>query len=214
MSETIRIENVELRKPGRKIYALCDASGEELGELHENTIIKFLIRAGSEFTFQEWQKIVAYDEYEAALEQAYRYLQRRQHLENELRRKLFQKRYSAEICGRVIETLREKGYLHDAEFIVSFIKDQLLTKRSGPLRIKSKLLEKGASMEHVDDSLATLYSREQQLENARFLLSKKAQGPATITIDEKQKLVRHLQNRGFTWNVIEQALYEEKLETE
>ena len=105
--------------------------------------------------------------------------------------------------------MRDKGYLNDEDFIRIFIREQSTVRRSGPLLIRRKLLEKGAEQSLVDTWLPSEYSIEKELGNARILLEKKIKSAGAGQGKERmQKLSRYLQQKGFTWETIQTVFTE------
>jgi len=102
--------------------------------------------------------------------------------------------------------LHKKNYLNDPDFIRLFVIDQMRLKRSGPMLIKKKLMEKGAKAETVDMILSADYPENEQFNNAQILLNKKLQNDSRI---EKENLVRFLQQKGFPWDIIRQIEWPE-----
>lgn len=69
--------------------------------------------------------------------------------------------------------------------------------------IRATLQRKGINPDVIDDVLAREYSDEASLEAARRVAEKKLRGIRSSDTDElKQKLVRFMQYRGFSWDVI------------
>jgi SOS response regulatory protein OraA/RecX len=106
-----------------------------------------------------------------------------------------------------MDYLEEKQYLDDLDFIRRFINDQVRLKKNGFLLIKKKLIEKGAKQEDAERLLLLYYNENLQVANAKALLEKKkSKLIETDSNKAKQKLVRHLQQKGFPWRIIETAL--------
>ena len=194
----MRISKIEIQKKNKKRYNLYSDDIFLFG-VSEDTLIHFQINKGSEYSETTLFEIQAYEEQVQCLFQAYRYLSRRPHLTAEIIRKLRLKGYENSLIQLVIQTLQEKKYLNDPDFIQLFVSDQIRLKHSGPLLIKKKLLEKGAKSEAVDTVLSEDYPDHKQFNNAQKLLNKKLQNNPKI---EKEKLVRFLQQKGFPWDII------------
>ncbi len=200
----MKITKIERHK-GRK--ALYDLYSDDifLFTIHEDTLVHFTLQRGKEFTDAELRKIQKYDEVMQCTHQAYRYLSRRPHLTAELRRKLRQKAYAKEIINRALQIIQKQNYLNDSDFIERYIRDEMTLKHNGPLRIKNNLLQKGARAEDIEHLLQKIYSDRQVIENARLQMNKKLatlkdSGPQK----KRQKLIRFLQQKGFSWQTIGQ----------
>ena len=200
------ISKVEVQKKHKNYFNLYTEDDVYLFSITEETLLQFNISKNKEFSEDELESIQLYDQKMRCVYQAYRYLTRRPHLGGELRRKLLVKGYQNPIIDKTLEYLKQKKYIDDNAFIKLFIKEQIDQKKSGPLIIKKKLIEKGASINQIDPILFDGYPEEMQIENAAKLFQNKLN-----TIHEsnekklKDKLFRFLQQKGFTWPIIEKV---------
>ncbi len=206
MSENIiTISRIELVSPRRKIYALYN--GEELlCELSENTLVHFGLYRGTAVSGERYREIVAYQEFDDALQQALRYLQNRPHLRGELAEKLRHKQFRREVIEKVLIHLQRKNYLNDGEYTRMFINEALRAGKTGPLRLRQKLVQKGAATELIDEAL-TRYDDELQFSVCKRLAEKKL---ATLSLSAKndryKKLSAFLAQKGFYHETIRAVL--------
>lgn len=136
-----------------------------------------------------------YDE-KALRDSAFRLLARREQSRTELKRKLVQKQWPADMVKRVVDDLNKEGWQSDERFATSFIRDKVGQKQ-GRLKILAQATQQrgisAAIAEEVLDSLEIDW-----FELCAELKQKKFgdQEPA----DEKEwsRQVRFLQQRGFT----------------
>ncbi len=202
----IRITKIEVKGKNNRFYSLY-SEDVFLFEITEDTLVHFGISKDKSYRDSELEKILNHDLVTRGLQQAYRYLSRRPHLYSELRRKLTQKSYTNSVIDKVLKILGDKNYINDFEFIHLFFKDEVNNKKSGPLLIKKKLLEKGASAGDVDEIISKLYSDELECKNASLLMEKKSAKYADPDPQKfKQKIIRFLQQKGFRWQAIDHAL--------
>ena len=196
----MKISKIEIQKKNKHRFNLY-ADDAYLFSVSEDTLVHFHLQKGKNYSDAELETIQTYEAHMRCLSQAYRYLSRRPHLISELRVKLRQKEFDVHSIDTVIDLLRDKKYLDDADFIRRFIKDQVQLKQTGPLKIRQKLLQKGAEATTTDMLLTELYPFETQLKNARRLYEKRKQ---RSDAPDQQKLIRHLQQKGYSWEVINQ----------
>lgn len=202
----MRITKIERQK--RKA-ALYDLYSEDvfLFEITEDTLVHFALSSNREYSQRKLKEIQEYDRFMRCVHQALRYLARRPHLQAELRRKLRQKQYEPAVIERTVRYLAEKKYLSDTDFIKRFIADEKQLKKSGPLRIRAKLFEKGAQREAIDDLLEQYYSEEEIENNARALVQKKSNSLEKLPAAEaRTKIIAYLKNKGFSWDVIRKVV--------
>ena len=102
----------------------------------------------------------------------------------------------------IIAEFTEQGYINDDEWLKSFIRIEE-GKGNGPHTLKSKLRQKGIPQEVIEAAL-TEASPQESLATAIY---KKTKG-RPITKESKQKLIAFLARRGFSWDTIQNALYD------
>lgn len=203
------INKIVVQKKHKNYFNLYTEDDVYLFSVTEETLLRFSISKNKEFSDQELESILSYDQKMRCVYQAYRYLTRRPHLNEELKRKLLVKGFDKTIIEQTIEYLNQKKYLDDTAFIRLFVNEQIRLKKNGPLIIKKKLLEKGAKSTVIDPIILEKYPEELQIENATELFYNKIK--SIREEDEKkvkEKLFRFLQQKGFVWPVIEKVFLE------
>lgn len=144
-----------------------------------------------------------------------KYLSYRPRTEREMRmylqRKLIKKGIrskdeQAPIIEKKVQELLESGALDDKAFARWFVGEKQYFKKWGKIRIKQELMQKGISSAHAEQVLAESESEDkdllQQLFDSKF---------ATTDFSEeatKQKVIQHLQRRGYTYSDISSAIEE------
>lgn len=203
--DNIYITRIEFLKKQKQTFALY-SDDVFLAEISDDTLVKFAITKGCVFSKKEFRDILEYNNLVTCLHQSYEYLSRRPHLKKELFTKLKNKNFPNQIIEQTIKELQGKKYLDDNEFIGMFIRERIREKKSGPLLIKKKLMEKGAPQDLIESKMQILFSEDLQIEIIQLLIAKKSPSPEILNMQEKQKLTRFLLGRGFKWTLIEQAL--------
>ena len=109
----------------------------------------------------------------------------------------------AELCC-VLDELQQKGWLSEERYINSYINSK--SKKYGLLKIKYLLYNKSDKHDLVDDLLQNTEINE--FEVAYQLWEKKFDGIVFTQLDQKQILrgMRFLQNRGFSFDIINKVL--------
>lgn len=135
-----------------------------------------------------------------ALDCAIRALARRDHSEEELRRKLREKEYAAEIIGEVVAKLTRLGYLDDRRFARSWAESAIRNGRGYGPRLRLELNRRGVSAEIQQEVLEELGETYDESETLAALLARKFPGfaPGSATEKEKRRIVSYLQRRGFS----------------
>ncbi|MCL2375987.1 MAG: recombination regulator RecX [Defluviitaleaceae bacterium] len=157
-------------------------------------------------------------DYERARDYAVRYLSASPRSRKQLRDKLTEKDFSTQAITAVIHLLEEKGYINDIAFAQSYISHKSRLNNFGKRRIVMDLLKKGVGK---DDIMAAYHQAEEddtagsEADAATRALAKRLARKdfAAIKKDPKemQKLMGYLVRRGFSYDVVKEALknYEE-----
>ncbi|MCK5413483.1 MAG: regulatory protein RecX [Candidatus Pacebacteria bacterium] len=126
----------------------------------------------------------------------------------EIKTRLQKKGYESDIIKQVIEDLNSYKYLDDEAFAESYINDRMNFRPCGRFIIKKELKERGISENIIERKIEELISIEQEIKSAKKLATQKSK-----TISEKieknkaiQKVKAYLQSKGFSFDVINQAV--------
>jgi regulatory protein len=111
-----------------------------------------------------------------ALEDAYRYLARRDRTVSEVRGQLEKRGIEPDTIEQALAELGEQNYLDDARYARAFAEDRRALDGWGPDRIARKLAQVGVDGAHVEAALSTR-GAEDELEAAVELLRRKLRTP-------------------------------------
>jgi regulatory protein len=140
------------------------------------------------------------DDYDLALKYTLRLISSKDYLEQTIREKLKQRKYSAGVIDQVIERLQELKYLDNTEYIKTFIEEKI-RKKDGPSKIKFKLkslgIEEDSIMEHLDE----IYTEELINENIAYWIEHKYEEH-----DDKQKFLNFCRTKGFRIDMVLNAI--------
>ena len=130
-------------------------------------------------------------------------LARRDYASGELARTLSKMTENRENIDKALSRLVECGYLDDNRLITHMI-DKHVRKKHGPARIKQEIRQKGFSPELVEQMLEKMdvdwYAMARELKVSKF-------GDAVASeAKEKNKQIRYLQYKGFSMDMIFEAL--------
>lgn len=126
----------------------------------------------------------------------------------EIEKRLSRKGYSERTIEEVLIELKKFKYLDDEIFAESFISDRINLKPCGKRLLEKDLKEKGVPSEIVRRKLELMIDDNLEIELAGRLVSKKMRlmkndGDRNRA---KRKLISHLASKGFSFDVIGQAL--------
>lgn len=136
----------------------------------------------------------------SAREKAIGYLARFARSERQVRNYLVRKEFSSEEIAEAITYLRDRGFLNDASFAESVVRERI-RRCDGPRKIRQMLFEKGIDSETQDRLLRELYPEELQVEAAAELIRKRLRRTS-----DRDKVLRFVASRGFSRYVMIQAL--------
>jgi regulatory protein len=134
-------------------------------------------------------------------DKALAYLARREHTPHELAGKLQHAGYAEDDIKTVVDELSQRGWLSSQRFAENFV-SQKQTK-FGNQKLAFELRQKGVEESVVQQTLAE--AKETELERAREVWRKKF-GILPSDQKEKARQIRFLQSRGFSLQVILQAI--------
>jgi regulatory protein len=113
---------------------------------------------------------------ERALELAYRYLNRRERTEAEMRGRLEQADLAPSVIEDTIATLVDQGVLDDSRFARLFVEDKRMLDHWGSDRITRALIQRGIERELIAHALADETTQD-ELERAVQLLRERFPNP-------------------------------------
>ena len=130
-------------------------------------------------------------------------LARRAHSRLELYQKLKQKKFEANTINAELDKLSNEGLQSDERFAEAFLRSRI-DKGKGPNIILSELLQRGVDELLVSNILESI-SEGQWCEVAYETMNKKLGNESELDYDKQLKLMKFLNNRGFTRSQIERA---------
>ena len=105
----------------------------------------------------------------------------------------------------MLKTLEGEGFVDEVRFVEAFIHDHFFLKNWGPRKLYDGLLKKGCKSAQIDPIISKLSEIEVEKALKRTINSR-----FTLYPDEhktnRERLIRYLQNRGYTLDNILSAL--------
>ncbi len=190
-------------RPERFIVQLED---EQELVLTPEIVLKYAIAPEKEYSDEEFLAILEEDSLRQAKDQLMRYLSIRPHSRLELVRKMREKGYRFPVINRALDEMEKLELVDDMKFTRLFIQNELLLRPVSRLLLAQKLAQRGISRDISDPLLNELLPAELELEIARKLTRKFLKSNARYEPKKRrEKLIRYLQGKGFTWEHISQA---------
>jgi regulatory protein len=178
--------------------------------LSYEVLLKNGLRKGSEVSESHFDYLVKENQKFFIKQKAYNLLGKRLHSVYELRTKLRQKKYDADLIQLTIDDLLNSRYLDDIKFAEMYSEEKLRLKLWGKTKLKSELMKKGISSAIITAVLEEKFPpAEEELENASQLVKKKYSQLKNRNM-EHHKLVKRLYafliSRGYSYDVSRQAI--------
>ncbi len=129
----------------------------------------------------------------------------------EIETRLQKKGYESDIITQIISDLNNYKYLNDEIFTESYINDRMNFRPCGRFLIKNELKERGITENIIEKKISELISIEQEIEGARKLavMKSKTINKNVDSFKAMQKVKAYLQSKGFSFEIISQAVKNE-----
>jgi len=188
-----RVDRVNVDLDGKFAFGLPD-------------VVAAGLKPGQYLTDADIARLRGLDEEQKAYDRAVRFLAYRPRSEAEVRRNLGRAGLDEELVGRVIERLREQGYVNDQEFTRFWVENRRQFKPLGARALRHELRSKG-----VDEELATAMVEDLDLEElacraGRPQAQRLKSSLAGNRRDFRSRLAAFLARRGFEYTIIRAAI--------
>lgn len=192
------IEKIEIKSPRNPNIFNVTIDGEVF-KLHSEIIVKYALATGGEIDMEKLAEIVFESDVIIATNLAMNYISSRVISTKQLKDYLRNKGYKSGVIKRVVDKFNEYSVLNDENYANSFIlsKQNTLSKRA----IENKLIQKGISKEIIE-ACTEDYDELPTAENiANKFMKNKEENQENIN-----KLIRHLNYKGFNYEIISKIL--------
>ncbi len=140
--------------------------------------------------------------YEETKHKALKYLEYRNHFEQELKVKLKRVGATDENIEKVMEFLREYNFVNDREMSVRYAKDLKNLKKFGKQRVRTELIKKGLSCEIAENAISELSWED---DDVLYEMIKKKLG-GNLERKNIDKAIRYFLYKGYSYDEIKRAL--------
>ena len=172
--------------------------------LYKGELFRYRIQEDGELSEEVYQEIREKVVLKRAKLRAMHLLNDMDRTESQLRTKLLNGDYPADIVDEAIAYVKSFGYINDESYIRRFIESKRNSKSKK--EIYALLMKKGVDMERVREILSEYYSAEDSLNAIRDLLRKKRYDPKSATDQETRKIYGYLARKGFGYEDIRQVI--------
>lgn len=103
----------------------------------------------------------------------------------------------------ILDYLEEEGFLEEARFAQVFAGGKFRVKRWGRHKIRNELRKRNIDSGSIERAIAREISDDAYLQSLTYLIEKRVSDfSQSISLDEKQKIFRYLQQKGYEWELI------------
>ena len=124
------------------------------------------------------------------------YLSRREHSRYELYKKISTHNFDKDLINQELDLLIRDGLLSDERFVEAFIHSRKKNGK-GPLKISAELQQRGADQSLINKYIEEIENSE-WLASAKQVVEKKLGNNQQLDYDNQLKMMKFLNNRGFT----------------
>jgi regulatory protein len=199
-----RIESQKKRKNRFSIFT----ENKFLVGVSDETMLKYGLQVGKSISQNLLQELQNNEDYISLKNSALGLLARRPHSVKELKDKLFKKNSNVNLINSIVENFKTYKYLDDEMFAQAYLTDEIRLKKSGPLLIKNKLLQKGVNPETINTVIENDYDISIQISNCEILANKKFRiiSQQLSLAEKKSKLANYLKQKGYHWEIVKQVI--------
>lgn len=212
MPQITKITTQKKRTDRYNIYIDYGKGEEYAFSVDEDILLKFQLKKGKDMDEFDLADIQFYDEIQKAFTTALNFLAHRMRSELEIRTYLRKKEIDEPIIQEAVHKLYHYNYLDDLEFAKSYVRTQVNSGNKGPITVRLELKEKGINDKIIEQAMR-LYPLDVQLEHSRKIAEKSIAKEKNISERAlKQKLEQTLLRKGFSMDVIVEALQNASIE--
>ncbi len=194
-----------------------DVDGEFRLGVARQLVLDAALAAGDEVSDSQLEALEQSDVGWKAREAALNLLSHRQRSRTELRDRLVRKGYAPEIAEDVVGDMVERGYLDDAAFAESFVRDRVRLRPRGRRRLLDELRTKGVTEAIAGKAVEQVFGQEDVSDTelasqaARAWARRSLRGPASSLSREerdraRRRLYAYLARRGFAGEPLRRAM--------
>lgn len=207
------VVNLKRKKRTKEWYLIYLNDGREILS-YIDFIVKFKVKVGKQLTEEQIKEMKSESEVILAKEIAYRFISYKPRTLKEVSDKLKAKGFQSDLVSKVVEELKNYGFINDLEYARNFVLNRSRSKTLGELALRRELLSKGISSEIVDEVLSERENLIDEFEIALDLAQGKLKQIKSLKKrkrgrDEyKRRIYEFLLRRGFKFETINRVMRE------
>lgn len=186
-----------VKTPGR--YNIF-VDGQFSFSLDETQLVNLGFKKGDEISESQLDELKNESSFGKNYIRAVALISRRLRSEKELRDYAWRKQWTPDNTDRVVERLRERGYLNDEKFAESFVRSRANTRNFSAKRMQVELQRKGIKPEIIARVMTASDDYDESTALNTLIMKKHGK------YDDERKLIAYLARQGFRYDDIKTAL--------
>lgn len=175
-------------------------------EVHEDILVKYALHKGKEMEPTQFSEILAEEERNKAYVYALRYLGFRPRTSAQVEGYLTEKGFPEELAREIRKRCEDQGYLDDQAFAEQWVRERMLNKSRSLMALRMELRQKGIAEEAIQEASIQVKKSDQVEAAVRVLVKRLRNRTEPLGYEERQKLSAMLMRKGFSHEVIRQAI--------
>ncbi len=211
-----KITNVEQQQKNQHRFNIY-LDGQFAFGADEDLVVDCRLVTGKIIDPPMFEKLLFEVEVGKLMERMYRWFNLRQHSEKEVRDYFRIKNLENTIKDRdqisdlaielVINKLKQKGLLNDAEFAKSWVQSRRRSKNKGRIALRQELFQKGINKEIIDEVTSDKGQESSEGELAYKAVEKRwSRWMVLPNLQKKKKVYEFLSRRGFEYDIIKNII--------
>lgn len=200
-----KISKIEAQKKRSGRYNVYIDGKFEVG-VSEKDLVEACIAKDQEISEEDLKKIKEKSAETKVKDKALKFLSIRPRSILELKKKLEEKKYDLKIIKKTISWLRKEGYLNDKKFAKDWVSNRKKFHPLGKFKLSLELKKKEVPENIIKKEVSKITDKKEILE-AKDLAERRIKLYRNLDkYKKREKLIAFLQRRGYSWDVIKEAI--------
>ncbi len=199
MAQAGRITSIK-RQAKRDDRVSIYIDGKFVFSLHDSQLVSSGLKIGKELSGQEINKWKNESDFAKAYDKTLNFVTIRPRSQKEINDYLWRKQVEESLKARIVERLKERGYIDDEKFAQLWVRSRSLAKPTSRRKLELELRQKGVSSEKIKEALSSSKDFDERTALQKIIAKKKK------NYDDPQKLIAYLARQGFGYDDIKHEL--------
>ncbi len=199
MAQAGRITSIK-RQAKRADYVSIYIDDKFAFSLHDSQLVTSGLRTGKQLTEPEINKWQQESDFAKTYDKTLNFVTIRPRSQKEINDYLWRRQVEESLKTRIVERLKERGYIDDKKFAQFWVRSRSLAKPTSRRKLELELRQKGVSSENIKEALGLSKDYDEQAALQKIISKKRK------VYDDPQKLIAYLARQGFNYSDIKREL--------